>query len=61
MDWLRNELKDAYKAYLNNEHNWPEKWYGWYQLREDWKGELHILKMMMNWCDKVPDWVYKED
>lgn len=63
MDWMRNELKDAYKRYLDGD---LDSWYGWYMLHLDWKGELHILKLLMNWCvdrdgnSLVPPWVFDE-
>jgi hypothetical protein len=39
-DWLSEELR---KDYLT------DKWPGWCQLREDWKGDLETLRLLTKW------------
>jgi hypothetical protein len=62
MDWQRNELKYSIHKFFGLEikEQCSIEFHGWYLLREDWLGELHILKMLMNWCDFVPSWVFEE-
>lgn len=37
------------------------EWWGWYQYWVDWKGERWVLKYLMSWYPKPPDWLFKED
>ena len=67
MDWLRNQLKNGYFGLndsgeeIKNPDPYNPSWPGWFQLKEDWKGELHILKMLLNWHKNIPEWVLKEE
>lgn len=63
MDWQRNELKTSISKFfgLEVDRQCSITFDGWYLLRQDWLGELHILKMLMNWCDFVPNWVFEEE
>lgn len=64
MDWQRNELRRSWKKSMGLLKDGEEKpstdWSGWYQLRQDWLGELDILKLLFNWHKDIPDWVLRE-
>ena len=55
LDWQRNDMKEQYFRYLNGISDCG--WYGWHQLREDFKDDLEVLKLLMNWHPNIPKWV----
>jgi hypothetical protein len=66
MHWLEEQIRLSYfqRDFVDEDDKShpPPPWEGWFRLWHDWKGELHILKMLTPWLpdDKKPVWIYDE-